>query len=89
MTTPVVAILTQGAMGAGIAARLAAHGVTVLTSLDGHSAARAAAAGMRVVPLASLAQADAILSILPPDQADAIAAALAPILAAASASPPP
>jgi 3-hydroxyisobutyrate dehydrogenase-like beta-hydroxyacid dehydrogenase len=86
MTTPVVAILAQGAMGAGVAARLAAHGVTVLTNLDGRSAAsaaRAAAAGMRAVPLPDLAQADAFLSILPPDQAEATAATLAPIFAAA------
>lgn len=90
MTTPVVAILAQGAMGAGVAARLAAHGVTVLTNLDGRSAAsaaRAAAAGMRAVPLPDLAQADAFLSILPPDQAEATAAALAPLLAAAPKPP--
>jgi 3-hydroxyisobutyrate dehydrogenase-like beta-hydroxyacid dehydrogenase len=85
-----VAILAQGAMGAGVAARLAAHGVTVLTNLDGRSAAsaaRAAAAGMQAVPLRSLAQADAVLSILPPDQAEATAATLAPILAAAPTPP--
>lgn len=90
MTTPVVAILAQGAMGAGIAARLGAQGVTVLTNLDGRSAAsaaRAAAAGMCAVPLAGLAQADAVLSILPPDQAEATAALLAPILAAAATPP--
>lgn len=90
MTTPVVAILAQGAMGAGVAARLVAHGVTVLTNLDGRSAAsaaRAAAAGMRAVPIADLAAADAFLSILPPDQAEATAATLAPILAAAPKPP--
>ena len=90
MTTPVVAIQAQGAMGAGIAARLTAHGVTVLTSLEGRSAAsaaRAAAAGMQPVPLARFGQADAVLSILPPSEAEATAAALAPILAAAAAPP--
>ncbi|WP_198369416.1 DUF1932 domain-containing protein [Roseomonas rosulenta] len=44
MTTPAVAIQAQGAMGAGIAARLTTHGATVMTSLDGRSAADAAAA---------------------------------------------
>ncbi len=90
MTTPVVAILAQGAMGAGVAARLSAHGMAVLTNLDGRSAAsaaRAAAAGMRAVPMAELAQADAFLSILPPDQAEATAAALAPLFAAAPKPP--
>lgn len=90
MTTPVVAILAQGAMGSGVAARLAAHGVTVLTNLVGRSAAsaaRAAAAGMRAVPLAGLAEADAFLSILPPDQAEATAAALAPVFAATPRPP--
>lgn len=90
MTTPVVAILAQGAMGAGVAARLTAHGVSVLTNLDGRSAAstaRAAAAGMRAVALAALAEADAFLSILPPDQAEATAATLAPVFAAAPRPP--
>ena len=47
----VVAIIAQGAMGAGMAHRLTSHGATVLTSLAGRSPAsarRAAAAGMRV-----------------------------------------
>jgi 3-hydroxyisobutyrate dehydrogenase-like beta-hydroxyacid dehydrogenase len=90
MSTPVVAILAQGAMGAGIAARLVAQGVTVLTSLEGRSAAsaaRAAAAGMRPVPEAGLATADAFLSILPPAEAEATAGRLAPLLAAAPAPP--
>jgi 3-hydroxyisobutyrate dehydrogenase-like beta-hydroxyacid dehydrogenase len=90
MTTPVVAILAQGAMGAGVASRLTAHGVRVLTNLGGRSAAsatRAAAAGMQAVALPALAQADAFLSILPPDQAEATAAALAPVFAAAPRPP--
>lgn len=81
MRNPVVAILAQGAMGAGIAARLSAHGVRVLTCLDRRSAAsaaRAAAAGMEPVPVhvpaAALAEADAFLSILPPAEVADLAA---------------
>ncbi len=90
MGKPVVAILAQGAMGAGVAARLSAHGVRVLTCLDGRSpasAARATRAGMEAVPEAALAQADAFLSILPPAQALATADRLAPIFAAAPRPP--
>jgi putative dehydrogenase len=90
MGKPVVAILAQGAMGAGVATRLTAHGVTVLTSLDGRSpasAARAARAGMQAVPETALAQADAFLSILPPAQALATAERLAPVFAASAAPP--
>ena len=90
MMEPVVAILSQGAMGAGVAARLAAHGVRVLTCLAGRSdasAARAAAAGMEPVAEADLAGADAFLSILPPSEALATAGRLAPVFAAAPAPP--
>ena len=86
MRDPVIAILAQGAMGAGVAARLIAHGVTVLTSVEGRSAAsaaRAAKAGMQAVPEHALAGADAFLSILPPSEALATAGRLAPIFAAA------
>jgi predicted dinucleotide-binding enzyme len=54
----VIAIIAQGAMGAGIGRRLARHGATVLTSLAGRSAAsakRAAEAGMRDATPAELA----------------------------------
>ncbi len=90
MTNPVAAILSQGAMGAGIAARLGAHGVGVLTCLEGRSAAsaaRAAAAGMRAVPAAALGDADVFLSILPPAEALATAQRLGPVLAAAARPP--
>jgi 3-hydroxyisobutyrate dehydrogenase-like beta-hydroxyacid dehydrogenase len=90
MMRPVVAILSQGAMGAGVAARLVAHGVRVLTSLEGRSAAsaaRAAAAGMEAVDEAGLAAADAFLSILPPAEALATAERLGPAFAAAAAPP--
>jgi len=90
MTEPVVAILAQGAMGAGVAARLSAHGLRVITCLDGRSAAsaqRAAAAGMHPVPAAALAEADAFLSILPPAEALATAERLAPLFGSAARPP--
>ncbi len=90
MPDPVIAILSQGAMGAGVAARLVAHGVTVLTCVEGRSeasATRAAKAGMQPVPEAGLARADAFLSILPPAQAVATAERLAPLFAGAPKPP--
>ena len=79
-----IAIIAQGAMGAGIAHRLTAHGAEVLTCLDGRSAAsaaRAAAAGMRAVSAADCARADMVLSVLPPSEALAMAEHYAPLLA--------
>jgi 3-hydroxyisobutyrate dehydrogenase-like beta-hydroxyacid dehydrogenase len=87
---PIVAVIAQGAMGAGFGRRLTARGVTVLTSLAGrsaHSAARAAAAGMRPVEEAEIAGADIILSIIPPAEARALAERLAPHIAAAPRRP--
>lgn len=71
-----LAIIAPGAMGAAVARRLTDHGATVLTSLTGRSVAsirRAVAAGMIDADDDAIAQADAILSILPP--ADALALA--------------
>ena len=86
----VVAIIAQGAMGAGMARRLTSNGATVLTSLAGRSAAsarRAAEAGMRDAGPTEIAAADIILSVLPPAEAPALAAWLAPALAAATGKP--
>lgn len=74
--TPRVAILAQGQMGAALAARLAEHGVEVLTCLDGRSAAsaaRAKAARMVPVDMTRLVEADIVLSVVPPDEAAAVA----------------
>jgi L-threonate 2-dehydrogenase len=82
----VIAIIAQGAMGAGLGRRLAQRGATVLTGLAGRSAAstrRAAEAGMRDATPAELAGADVFLSVLPPSEAKACAAWLAPALEAA------
>lgn len=84
---PTIAIIAPGAMGAGVASCLSANGVTVLTSLEGRSAEsrqRAAATGMRDASHAALAEADFLLSIVPPAEAVALARRLAPSLAAGS-----
>ncbi|HUN52078.1 MAG TPA: DUF1932 domain-containing protein [Candidatus Sulfotelmatobacter sp.] len=86
----VVAIIAQGSMGSGVAARLVGHGVRVLTSLAGRSAAsagRAEAAGMRAVSDAEVAAADMILSIVPPGEALPLARRFAPLLRATSRKP--
>ena len=73
-------------MGAGIGQRLTEHKVTVLTSLAGRteaSAKRAREAGMQPVEDRALAEADFLLSIVPPGEALALAKRLAP------RSPPP
>jgi putative dehydrogenase len=80
-----VAVMAQGTMGAGVGKRLNERGATVRTLLSGRSEAsadRARAAGM--TPAADerelLSGADYFLSILPPDQALALAGRLAPAL---------
>lgn len=91
MPPPVVAVIAQGAMGAGIGRRLAENGVPVLTCFDGRSEAsrrRAEAAGMRAMDLPGLAAAaDILLSVLPPAEAPGLARALAPHLSAAARKP--
>jgi len=74
-------------MGAGVGQRLAENKVTVLTSLTGRSeasAARAQKAGMVGVGDTQLAEADFLLSIVPPGEAVALARRLAPILRASN-----
>ncbi|MET0676384.1 MAG: DUF1932 domain-containing protein [Bradyrhizobium sp.] len=80
---PTIAIVAPGAMGSAIAARLAEHGAKVLTSLEGRSDAtkqRAAAAGMVAGTDAEIANADIILSIVPPAEALALAEHLATLI---------
>jgi 3-hydroxyisobutyrate dehydrogenase-like beta-hydroxyacid dehydrogenase len=88
--TPIVAIIAPGNMGAGVATRLTANGVRVLTSLEGRSAAskkRAADAGMTAATDAEIAGVDILLSILPPGQAFALAEKLKPALRASNHKP--
>ena len=88
--TPTVAIIAPGNMGAGIGQRLTENKVTVLTSLAGRSeesAKRARAAGMQPVDDRALAEADFILSIVPPGDALALAQRLKGTLTAANKKP--
>src|SRR6185295_13569590 len=77
---PVIAIVSQGAMGSGIARRFVENGVTVQTSLAGRSAgsiARAREAGMQDVSPEALGDCDFFLSVVPPSAAAATARAFA------------
>ncbi len=86
----VIAIVAQGAMGAGVGAALTRGGATTLTSLAGRGAAsarRAEAAGMKAVSDAELVKADIILSIVPPGDAMGFARRMAPHLRDAARKP--
>ena len=73
-----IVVIAAGEMGSGIGKRLSERGARVLTSLKGRGAgskARAAAAGMQDVASDDelVAQADFILSVVPPGDAVALA----------------
>lgn len=75
-----IAILAPGAMGSAVARRLSDNGARVLTSLQGRSEAtlkRAADAGMVGAEDDAIADADIILSIVPPGEAVTLAERLA------------
>ncbi|AMN38537.1 NAD(P)-dependent oxidoreductase [Rhodoplanes sp. Z2-YC6860] len=87
---PTVAVIAQGAMGAGIGGRLVERGLKVVTSLAGRSegsAKRAAAAGMVAVSDAECAKADVFLSILPPSDALPLAEKMAAMISASNHKP--
>lgn len=74
--TPTIVVIGLGAMGSAVARRLKERGATVLTSFAGRSAAsirRAEETGLVDVDDDTIAQADLILSIVPPAQAVAVA----------------
>jgi putative dehydrogenase len=80
---PTVAIIAQGAMGAGVGGRLTERGLRVVTSLVGRSdasAKRAAAAGMIAVSDKEVARADYFLSIVPPSDALSLAEKMADLI---------
>ena len=84
--TATITVIAQGAMGSATAHVLHQGGATVLTWLEGRSAAsraRAEACGMRDATLAEIAGSDLILSIVPPGDAMGLATLLAPALARA------
>jgi 3-hydroxyisobutyrate dehydrogenase-like beta-hydroxyacid dehydrogenase len=87
-----IAVIAQGEMGAGIGERLSAHGARVLTSLAGRSAAsaaRAQKAGMEPVSddRRIVAEADFLMSVIPPGEAVAFARRFAPALTASAKKP--
>lgn len=87
---PIVAVIAPGMMGSAVAKRLTEKGLEVRTSLSGRSAAtlaRAADAGMVDATDAGIAEADIILSILPPGDAVSLAERLAPALRNANRKP--
>ncbi len=87
---PTVAIIAPGNMGAGIGRRLSENQVTVLTSLAGRSAEsvkRAREAGMQAAENRAVAEADFLMSIIPPGEALALAQRLAPVLSATNSKP--
>jgi 3-hydroxyisobutyrate dehydrogenase-like beta-hydroxyacid dehydrogenase len=89
-TSPTLAIIAPGNMGAGVGRRLTENRVTVLTSLAGRSedsVKRAREAGMQPVEERVLAEADFLLSIVPPGDALRLAHQLTPILTAANRKP--
>ena len=87
---PIVAVIAPGTMGSAVAKRLTSCGAEVRTILSGRSAptiARARDAGMIDATEAQIAQADFILSIVPPGQAVALARVLAPAISSATRKP--
>jgi 3-hydroxyisobutyrate dehydrogenase-like beta-hydroxyacid dehydrogenase len=79
-----IAVIAPGAMGAAVARRLHQHGAEVAVTLAGRSAdstARAAGLPTRESEAALVRWADAVLSILPPGDALALAQRLAPVMA--------
>ncbi len=87
---PTVAVVAQGAMGAGVGGRLAERGLHVITSLEGRSEAsakRAKTAGMVAASDQECAQADFFLSICPPSDALALAEKMSKLIAPSNKKP--
>jgi putative dehydrogenase len=87
-----IVVIAAGEMGAGIGKRLSERGARVLTSLKGRgggSAARARQAGMIDVEddVALIAEADYVLSVVPPGQAYALAERLKGPLSVSARNP--
>jgi len=86
----IVAVVAPGMMGSAVGKQLSTNGVEVRTSLSGRSQAslaRAAAAGMTDASDDQLAEAEIILSIVPPGEALALAERLAPAMRNAPRKP--
>ncbi|RZO38833.1 MAG: NAD(P)-dependent oxidoreductase [Rhodospirillaceae bacterium] len=93
MVLRTVAILSPGDMGEGVGASIKGQGIDVITVLAGRSnetRMRAERAGFREVAdlEALVAEADLVLSIIPPERAEATAADVAAAMKRACANPP-
>src|ERR1700733_5354627 len=87
---PIVAVIAPGMMGSAVAQRLTSAGVQGRTLLAGRSAAsvaRAQAAGLTDASHDQIAEADFILSIVPPGEALALAESLSPAMRAVTRKP--
>jgi L-threonate 2-dehydrogenase len=87
---PIVAVIAPGMMGSAVAQRLTSAGVQVRTLLAGRSAAsvaRAQAAGLTDASRDQIAEADFILSVVPPGEALALAESLSPAMRAVTRKP--
>jgi len=89
---PIIVVIAAGEMGAAIGQRLRLRGADVRTSLKGRSdatIARAKAAGLVAIEddAKLVADADFVLSVMPPGEAKNLAARLAPVLTALPRKP--
>ncbi|TCS09093.1 NAD(P)-dependent oxidoreductase [Rhizobium sp. BK418] len=84
-----IALFGAGAMGSAVGRRLAESGAKVITFLEGREATieRARAAGLLAAPLSAFAEADIILSIVPPAEAQKVADLVAPVLRESAKKP--
>jgi 3-hydroxyisobutyrate dehydrogenase-like beta-hydroxyacid dehydrogenase len=93
MALNTVALLSPGDMGEGVATSIKGQGIDVITVLAGRSdetRMRAERAGIReVADLAALvSEADLVMSIMPPERAEALAAEVAAAMKATEKTPP-
>lgn len=93
MVLKTVGLLSPGDMGEGVGASIKGQGIDVITVLAGRSdetRMRADRGGFREVPdLAALvSEADLVISIMPPERAEAIAADVAAVMKATGKTPP-
>lgn len=93
MALNTVAVLSPGDMGEGVGASIKGQGIDVITVLAGRSEEtrmRAERGGFREVPDldALVTEADLVLSIMPPERAEALAADVAAAMKRTGKSPP-
>lgn len=85
-----IAVIGAGAMGSGVGRRLVENGLRVTTPLEGRSAAtvkRAQDAGMTPIGFDQIADAEMVLSIIPPGDAGAVATRAAGLFASTGKAP--